>query len=116
MDVQTAFRNGHLKEIVYMRQPRGFVEPSKTHLYCRLIKSLYGLRQNPCTWYERIDLELVQYGMVRSNYDSNMYHLRMNSDTIIFMVYVDDLFITGSSDSLIAIVFKAVSTLHVFYD
>jgi hypothetical protein len=43
MDVQTTFLNGHLKEIVYMRQPRGFVKPSKAHLYCRLLNSLYGL-------------------------------------------------------------------------
>jgi hypothetical protein len=58
-----------------MRQPRGFSEPGKKHLYCRLQKSLYGLRHNPRTWYERIDLELTKFGMTRSNYDSNMYFL-----------------------------------------
>jgi hypothetical protein len=39
--------------------------------------------------------------MTRSNYDSNMYYMRKNGEFLILMVYVDDLFITGSCDKLI---------------
>jgi hypothetical protein len=101
MDVRTAFPNGHLKETVYMRQPRGFVQKGHEHLVCRLLKSLYGLKQSPRAWYERINTELQNLGMTRNNYDSNMYYIRKNGEFLILMVYVDDLFITGSCDKLI---------------
>jgi hypothetical protein len=87
-----------------MCRPRRFVEPGKEHLYCRLLKSLYGLRQSPRTWYERIDSNLTKFGMTCSNYDSNIYHLHKNGNIIILMIYVDDIFITGSSTIFISIV------------
>jgi hypothetical protein len=85
-----------------MRQPRGFIEIEKEHLFCRLQKSIYGLQQSPRTWYERIDSELTTFGMICGQHDANMYHLHQNGATIILMVYVDDLFITGNSDSLVS--------------
>jgi hypothetical protein len=104
MDVRTAFINGNLKETVYMRQPRGFIEIGKEHLFCRLQKSIYGLQQSPHTWYEIIDLELTTFGMLRNQHNANMYHLHQNGATVILMVYVDDLFITGNSDLLVSTV------------
>ena len=47
MDVKTAFRNGDLKEEIYMDQPEGFVEPGQESKVCKLTKSLYGLKQAP---------------------------------------------------------------------
>jgi hypothetical protein len=42
MDVKTTFLNGDLKNEVYMRQPKGFINSS--HNTCKLKKSIYGLR------------------------------------------------------------------------
>src|SRR5450759_4137764 len=45
MDVVTAFLYGALNETIYMRQPLGFVKKGTEDLICRLLKSLYGLKQ-----------------------------------------------------------------------
>ena len=43
MDVKTAFLNGDLEEIVYMKQPKGFIMQGEEDMGCRLKKSIYGL-------------------------------------------------------------------------
>ena len=43
MDVKDAFLNGNMSERVYMRQSDGFNDG--TGRICRLIKTIYGLRQ-----------------------------------------------------------------------
>ena len=47
IDVKTAFLNGDLKEKIYMEQPKGFVALGKEKKVCKLVKSLYGLKQTP---------------------------------------------------------------------
>ncbi|GKG22377.1 retrovirus-related pol polyprotein from transposon TNT 1-94, partial [Tanacetum coccineum] len=47
MDVKTAFRNGPLKEEVYVAQPEGFVDPDNLEKVYLLRKALYGLKQAP---------------------------------------------------------------------
>ncbi|GJW78404.1 zinc finger, CCHC-type containing protein [Tanacetum coccineum] len=45
MDVKTDFLNGDLDDEVYMNQPQGFIMPGNENKVCKLIKSLYGLKQ-----------------------------------------------------------------------
>jgi hypothetical protein len=93
LDVKTAFLNGELKE-VYMYQPTGFQAKGKETLVCKLKKSLYGLKQSPRAWYERIDSELRQQGLLRSHSDYSLYFSNNQGKLLILILY--DLFITGN--------------------
>jgi hypothetical protein len=57
MDVKTAFLNGDLEEEIYMEQPKGFTQEGE-HLVCKLHKSLYGLKQSPRAWNQKLDVFL----------------------------------------------------------
>jgi hypothetical protein len=98
MDVKTAFLNGFIEEEVYIEQPQGFeVSDRETHV-CLLRKALYGLKQAPRAWYSRIDTYLLQMGFEKSDADPNLYFIIRDEDTLILILYVDDLFITGAED------------------
>ena len=70
MDVKTAFLNGVVEEEVYVEQPLGFETHERESHVCRLKKSLYGLKQEPRTWYSRIDSFLSSLGFTKSKADS----------------------------------------------
>ncbi|CAM8913062.1 unnamed protein product [Rhodiola kirilowii] len=54
MDVKSAFLNGLLSEEVYVAQSKGFEDPHHPDYVYRLKKALYGFKQAPKAWYERL--------------------------------------------------------------
>ena len=96
MDVKTAFLNGVLQEEVYLEQPLGFEIHGRESHVCRLKKALYGLKQAPRAWYSRIDDYLLSMGFQKSEADPNLYFIVVGGETLILLLYVDDLFITGT--------------------
>jgi hypothetical protein len=59
MDVITAFLNGIIKEDIYMEIPKGFPGAGDPSKVCKINRALYGLKQSPKAWYERIDAWLT---------------------------------------------------------
>ena len=62
MDVKSAFLNGPLKELVYVKQPPGFEDPKLPNHVYKLDKALYGLKQAPRAWYEHLRELLLDRG------------------------------------------------------
>ena len=96
MDVKTAFLNGELEEDIYMTQPQGFEVKDFEHLACKLKKSLYGLKQSPRAWYQRIDAFFTKEGFTRSEADHSLYIKQTGEYLLIVLIYVDDLIILAS--------------------
>lgn len=96
LDVNNAFLHGDLHGEVYMKIPEGL-----SHLYpstkvCRLIKSLYGLRQASRQWSEKLVAELIDQGYKQSKNDYSLFIKKYDQHITIIAVYVDDIIITGS--------------------
>jgi hypothetical protein len=62
MDVKTAFLNGELEEEIYMTQSDGFVVKGQEDNVCKLLKSLYGMKQAPKRWHEKFRVTLISAG------------------------------------------------------
>ncbi|XP_068340318.1 uncharacterized mitochondrial protein AtMg00810-like [Pyrus communis] len=97
MDVKNAFLHGELEEDVYMRLPPGHSQSHKQDVVCKLHKSIYGLKQSPRAWYAKLSSVLISVGFGRSNADSSLFVRSGTADTLVVLVYVDDLIITGDN-------------------
>lgn len=99
LDINNAFLNGHLNDEVYMVQPPGFLHPSYPHHICRLRRTIYGLKQASHEWYKALKTFLLQYGFKSSVADSALFIYHSAGIIIYFMVYVDDIVLTGNNVS-----------------
>ena len=62
MDVKTAFLNGYIREEIYMDQPVGFISHGQESKVCKLMKSIYGLKQASRSWNIHFDKAIKLFG------------------------------------------------------
>ena len=65
MDVKIVFRNGFIKEELYMIQPEGFLNPKGANKVCKLQRSIYGLVQASQSWNIRFDELIKAYSFIQ---------------------------------------------------
>src|SRR6202044_1722504 len=83
---------------VYMKQPEGFEDG--TGRVCKLIKTLYGLKQSGREWNKQLDEKLRNHGYKRLTSDPCAY-VRWDGDNVaIITVWVDDLLLFTSNDAM----------------
>ena len=110
LDVKNAFLHGILHEEVYMAQPPGFTDAHNSHLVCRLHKSIYGLKQAPRAWNDRFTEFLSSLGFQHTYSDSSIFVKHAAAGSVILLVYVDDIIITGSHTAAITQTIESLTT------
>ena len=110
MEVKTTFPNGDLNEEIYMDQPEGFISLGHEKKVCRLVKSLYGLKQASKQWHEKFDKVMLSNGFTINECDKCVYVKDTNNGYVIVCLYVDDMLILGSNNYIITTTKKMLSS------
>ena len=101
LDVKTAFLHGELKEVVYVSQPEGFeIKESENKVY-KFNNALYGLRQAPRAWNNKLNQILMELECVKCSKEPSVFRKVVKGELLVVAVYVDDLFVTGTDKKLI---------------
>ncbi len=91
MDVDTTFLNTELTEEVYIEQPEGFIDPDKPHHVCRLLKSLYGLKQALHKWNHTLDAHLCDNNFKPTVTNLCIYvHQWEDHQLVVIAIYIND--------------------------
>jgi len=101
MDVKSAFLNGVLEEEVYVEQPLGYMRRGEEKKVLRLKKPLYGLKQVPRVWNERIDTYFKKNGYEQCPYEHALYIKKKGEDVMFIALFVYDLIFTGNNAEMI---------------
>lgn len=95
VDIKTAFLNGEVDTVIYMKQPPGFIDPVNSDKVCLLKRSLYGLKQSARQWNKMLCDVLEKLKFNRSEEDDCLFLKSSSGGTIFILVYVDDLMLIG---------------------
>ncbi|MBW0478832.1 hypothetical protein O181_018547 [Austropuccinia psidii MF-1] len=93
IDVKSAFLNAPLSETVFLSIPQGLLQDRRKMCLC-LNKAIYGLKQAPLAWYQRLKNWLVAKGFASCNLDPCVFY-RKGRHPIWLYIHVDDIAIFG---------------------
>lgn len=87
-----------------MEQPESFEVKSKTgeHFVCKLNKSLYGLKQSGRNWNMLLHDHRTENDFVQNDADHCVYSRTSGNKKVILLVWVDDLIIAASNNTLLS--------------
>ena len=97
VDYTNAFAQADLREEVYLEFPKMFGPKSGANVVLKLLKSLYGLRQAPRTFFEKLRDGLLERGYQQSTTDPCLFM----KQGIMCVVYVDDTIFAGADASIL---------------
>lgn len=85
-----------------MRQAPDFVNSQYPHYVCKLRNPIYGLKQASRSWYSALKTYLLTIGFSKYESDSSLFILSHDGVIAYVLIYVDDIIVTGSTDSVVA--------------
>ncbi|MBW0552698.1 hypothetical protein O181_092413 [Austropuccinia psidii MF-1] len=98
VDIKSAFLNSPLSETVYLSIPQG-LDLDKRKNCLHLNKAIYGLKQAPLAWYQRLRDWLVKVGFVACLLDPCVLH-RQGLTPLWLYIHINDIAIFGKDVSL----------------
>ncbi|WCJ22400.1 Retrovirus-related Pol polyprotein from transposon RE1 [Euphorbia peplus] len=98
--INNAYLHGSIDEEIYMVPPEGYTK-AKKGMVCKLIKSLYGLKQAGRQWNKTFTEKLLEIGFIKSIHDYCLFTRQKEGQFIVLIVYVDDVLISGTSNQQI---------------
>ena len=96
-DIKGAYLHGTLHETIYMRQPEGFDDGTRS--VCRLIRPLYGLKQSGNVWNEEFSSTMKLLGFSQLKTDYCCFIRQENKSFTIMIIWVDDILSFSNSDA-----------------
>lgn len=99
LDVSCAYVQAPLHDNIHIFPPSGYnIAPN---LVLKLEKALYGLKQAGREWYMHLSSLLNTYGLQTSTFDPCLFFQTFTTGLLVILIYVDDIMITGSTQTKI---------------
>jgi hypothetical protein len=94
LDVTNAFSYADIEGDVYMKAPPDINLPLG-HCF-KLLKSLYGLRTSPRSWWKCLDSFIRSLGFKPCVLEPCLYHKMHKGKLVLISIYVDDILVLGA--------------------
>ena len=75
---------------------------SSTPMVCKLVKSLYGLKQASRQWNAKLATTISALGFKQSQANHSLFVHSTGSNFTTLLIYVDDMIITGNDSACVA--------------
>jgi Reverse transcriptase (RNA-dependent DNA polymerase) len=98
VDVEVAFLNGNLDEIIYMECPNGIV--CEADEVVRLNKSMYGLVQAARQFFLKFKSILISVGFTQCKAEPCLFFKTVNDAMIMTAIHVNDCYVIGKIDTI----------------
>ena len=104
LDVKTAYLYAPIDTDVYIQQPKGFeVRDGNGKLkVCKLLKSIYGLKQSGRNWHLALKSHLETLGLTSSNNDPALFFSVNNHRKCLVAAWVDDIVYTSNDPDFVS--------------
>ena len=83
-----------------MQKPPGYFVDGPNQV-CKLLKSLYGLKQASRQCYSKLSLSLIAFGYTQSKADYSLFTKVDDTSFLALLVYVDDIIVSSNCSSSI---------------
>ena len=85
---------------MYVEQPKGFVDPHRPDDVYKLKRALYGFKQAPKAWYDRLTTYLIEHGFKKGFSDTTLFIQKDKNYFVVAQIYVNDIVFGAINDSL----------------
>lgn len=99
-NVYNAFLHGDLQEEIYMHKQPGYNKDEPGQV-CKLLKSLYELKQASRQWYTKFFALLLDYEFSQSRSDYSLFTQITSTSFTTLLVYVENIFMASDSMTFI---------------